>query len=113
MPEQMDLRFWADVSSVGAFIVAFIGAGVGIWGYGRYRCAWRRKRRALESYLRRQKQEAPPGKKGQHTINHLIRHVGLTEDEILQISFESDAIDRKVEDKDGKAGDLYFEYVGK
>jgi len=114
MLEQMDLRFWADISSVSAFVVAFIGAAVGIWGYARYRCTWRKKRKALEAYLKRQKQNAPPGKKGQHTINHLIRYVGLTEDEILQISFESDAIDRRVDaDKDGKASELYFEYVGK
>lgn len=111
---EADLRFLVDVSSIGAFVVALVGAAVGVWGYWRYRHEWGKKRKALEKYLKRQKETAPPGKKGQHTTNHIIRHVGLTEDEILKISFESDLIGRVIDTKDdGKAGDLFFEYLGK
>ena len=54
---------------------------------------------------------ATDGKKGQHTTKHLIRYVGLTEDEILKISFENEHVHRTVNtDKDGKADTLFFEY---
>ena len=45
---------------------------------------------------------------------NIIRYVGLTEDEILKISFMSDKIARKLSknDNDGFADRLLFQYVG-
>lgn len=106
------LTYWASVSAIGAFIVTLIGSGVGIYGYVDYRCKWSRKRAKLESYLRDAKRRASGDKKGQQTANHLIRHLGLTEDEILKISFESKHVDRRVgADGRGNADVLYFEYI--
>lgn len=43
---------------------------------------------------------------------HLIRYVGLTEDEILKISFESERVKRSVGKDDlGKADTPLFEYT--
>ena len=110
---ETDLNFWANLAAIGAFFVTVVGAGVGIGGYARFRWEWNRKKKALESYLKLQKQSAQDDKKGQQTMTHLIRHVGLTEDEILKISFVSDLIERKVvTDKDGHAVELLFEYAG-
>ncbi len=93
-------------------IVTGIIALVGVYAYLRTRCQWRKKRLALEDYLRDEWKEGKDGKKkGQHTSTHLIRHLGLTEEEILKISFESKAIRRVVtKDKEGLADQLLFEY---
>lgn len=106
-----DLTFWADIAAIGGFAVTAAGAGVGIYGYCAYRSGWKKKTDALVTYLKRKKDEAPDGKKGQQTAVHLIRYVGLTEDEILKISFENGHVKRSVgNDDQGKADTLFFEY---
>ena len=106
-----DLGFWANIHAIGGFWVAFTGACVGIYGYCSYRCSWNNKTKALVDYLKSKKDLATDGKEGQHTTKHLIRYVGLTEDEILKISFENEHVHRTVNtDKDGKADTLFFEY---
>ena len=105
------LTFWANVAAIGGFIVTLIGAIVGISGYIRYRRTWKAKTEALVGYLKYQKIHAVDGKKGQQTTTHLIRHLGLTEDEILRISFERKNIQRTTgKDDEGKAITLFFEY---
>ena len=43
---------------------------------------------------------------------HLVRHAGLTEDEILKISFKSKRIERRIKkDAQGYAESLLFEYI--
>ena len=106
-----ELSFWANIAAIAGFIVTLIGAGVGIYGYSAYKCAWHKKTTALIAYLKKKKNEAPDGKKGQQTAMHLTRYVGLTEDEILKISFENKYVERSVgKDEQGKADTLYFEY---
>ncbi len=106
-----DLVFWANLAAIGAFIVTVAGAGVGIYGYCAYRCGWKKKADALVAYLKQKKDEAGDGKRGQQTVMHLIRYVGLTEDEILKISFENEHVKRSVgKDDQGKADTLFFEY---
>lgn len=106
-----DLAYWANLAAIAGFIVTFIGACVGIYGYCAYRISWKRKTKALVTHLQNQKAQAGTAKKGQQTTTHLIRYVGLTEDEILKISFENKHIERVVsKDKEGNADTLYFEY---
>ncbi len=108
---EFDLSFLANLSAIGAFVVTLFGAAVGIHGYWKFRSGWKAKTRELESYLKRKRDEAAPDKKGQHTITHLVRHLGLTEDEILKISFESAHVDRKSgTDAAGRADVLFFVY---
>ena len=107
----IDLDFWANIAAIAAFIVTLIGAIVGIYGYASYRCRWKRKTNALVNYLKDRKLQAGPGTRGQQTATHLIRHVGLTKDEILKISFENPQITRMVgKDEAGRADILYFEF---
>lgn len=111
MISSADLTFWANLAAIGGFVVTTAGAGVGIYGYCAYRSGWKKKTDALVAYLKQKKEEAPDGKKGQQTSMHLIRYVGLTEDEILKISFESSHVKRSVgTDDQGKADTLFFEY---
>ena len=105
------LTYWANISAIGGFAVTLVGAIVGIYGYIAYRRGWARKKRALVSYLQNKKETASGGRKAQFTTIHLIRHVGLTEEEILKISFESKHIRRVVSrDEAGRADLLFFEY---
>jgi len=104
-----------SIAAIGAFMVTLAGAGVGIWGYCSYRLEFRRKRKALESYIATERQKAREnGALGQKSMLNIIRYVGLTEDEILKISFASDKIARKLSknDKNGFADRLLFQYVG-
>lgn len=92
--------------------LTIIGVVVGLIAFIHNRCVWRSKRKKLEEYLLRSKNEATGGKAGQHTITHLVRHVGLTEDEILKISFESGKLGRRVgPDEKGNAEILYIEHL--
>jgi hypothetical protein len=111
MSADADLAYWSNIAAIAGFFVTLTGAGVGIYGYCTYQSGWKRKTDALVAYLKKKKDEAPDGKKGQQTAMHLIRYVGLTEDEILQISFENEHVERSVgKDEQGRADTLYFEY---
>ena len=111
MSPDIDLACWANIAAIGAFVVTLVGAIVGIYGYCSYRCKRKKKSDALVAYLKRKKAEAGDGTKGQQTAKHLVRYVGLTEDEILKISFENKHVERTVgKDEEGKATTLYFEY---
>lgn len=111
MNSETDLAFLANIAAIAGFLVTLVGAGVGIYGYCVYRCGWKKKTDALVAYLKKKKDEASGDSKGQQTAMHLIRYVGLTEDEILKISFESEHVERSVgKDDQGKADTLYFEY---
>jgi hypothetical protein len=109
---ESDIQYWANITSIATFIVTTIASLVGIYGYFHYRNQLSRKQRRLENYLKQQKQEVS-GNSGQRTLVHLVRHVGLTQDEIIQISFKSRHIERKVKtDEKGFAESLLFEYSG-
>lgn len=111
MTSSADLAYWANLAAIAGFAVTFVGACVGIYGYCSYRRSWKKKTDALVAYLKTKKAQAGPGKKGQQTATHLIRYVGLTEDEILKISFENKHVERSVgKDDEGKADTLYFKY---
>ena len=70
----------------------------------------RQKRRGLEQYLKEQKTLS--GGQGQRSLLHLVRNVGLTEDEIIQLSFKSRKIKRRIKkDEEGYAKSLLFEYA--
>ena len=87
MVSDTDLAYWANIAAIAGFVVTFIGAFVGIFGYWSYRRSWKKKTKALVSYLKDKKTQASAGKKGQQTATHLIRYVGLTEDEISKNQF--------------------------
>lgn len=111
MASGTDWTYWANLAAIAGFAVTFVGACVGIYGYWSYRRSWKKKMDALVGYLKTQKASAGLGKKGQHTAIHLIRYVGLTEDEVLKISFENKHVERSVgTDEEGKADMLFFEY---
>ena len=108
----LDLHRWADLTSILTLIITFIGAVVGIYGYTRYRYDLCRKSKGLEKYLRDEKTQSKGADKGQRSILHIIRYVGLTEDEIIQASFRNPRIARRVttDHQTGLARDLLFEY---
>ncbi len=111
MSPDTELAYWANIAAIAGFVVTFVGAGVGIYGYCSYRYNWKKKTDALVDYLKSKKAQAGDGMKGQQTATHLIRYVGLTQDEILKISFENKRVERTVgKDEEGKADTLYFEY---
>tara|TARA_R110002110_G_scaffold284987_2_gene499318 strand:- start:74249 stop:74569 length:321 start_codon:yes stop_codon:yes gene_type:complete len=93
----------ANFAAIVTALVAFAGAAWFMMERGA-------KRRQLEAYL---KAERDAGKdKGQRSILHLIARVGLTEQEILQVSFRSKHIGRVLTTNkpDGMAKDILLEY---
>ena len=104
-----NLQNTASISSIATFFITAFATLIGVWGYFSYRYEIYLKRRQLENYLREQKQKSDD--KGQRSMVHLVRHVGLTEDEILKISFKSKRIERRIKkDAQGYAESLLFEY---
>ncbi len=95
-----------------AHLCAIATAVVAVYGYVHYRRSIILKRKRLEAYLRSEKEKG--GDQGQRSLLHLMARVGLTEAELLQASFESDRIDRKVaaNKTTNRAEALLLEYVG-
>lgn len=91
---------------------AIATALVAVIGYGRYICDKRARVNALESYLNTEK--ADDANKGQRTILHLIAKLGMTEAQILEASFSSEKITRKLvkDDKTGLSTEILLEWVG-
>ena len=105
-----NLQNTANISSIATFFITAVATLIGVWGYFSYRYEIYLKRRELEDYLREQKQKS--NDRGQRSLLHLVRHVGLTEDEILKMSFKSRRIQRRIKkDAEGYAESLLFEYV--
>ncbi len=96
----------ADLSAVITAMVAF-------FGYGIYHFHQLQKRKRLVSYLKKEQEKGLD--EGQRTTLHLMAQLGLTEAEILQASFRSKRIVRKIkkDDKTGLARELLFQWVGK
>ena len=106
----LNLQSASALSSIATFIITAIATVVGLWGYFSYRMELYRKRCRLEQYLENEK--AKPNDKGQRSLLHLVRYVGLTEDEIIKICFKSKKIQRRIKkDEKGYAESLLFEYV--
>src|SRR5712664_433364 len=96
-PVQHDLGWWANVASVATLVVTLLGTAVGIYGYLKYRFDFWKKSKRLEDYLRKEKEKG--NDQGQRSSLRIVRDVGLTEDEIIKISFSNPRIVRRV-DKD-------------
>jgi hypothetical protein len=100
------LTIAANVCAILTFLGALIAWLNFKWNF------WSKTKR-LEDYLRDSGVHAKSkGKVGQFTSLHLIRHVGLTEDEILQASFASKRIERvvSVDPETSKTNQLLFYY---
>jgi hypothetical protein len=93
----MDLHTWSDFAAILTCIFVVVG-------YLKYEIGMYRKSRKLEDYLKREQ----PTK---HSAVHLIRHVGLTEDEIVKISFRNKHVGRFTDTTPGLATTLVFGYV--
>ena len=91
-------------------ILTFLGAVLAWLNFKRDR--WK-KTGKIKAYLKAElERDKSKNKKGQRTVLHLIRHVGLTEDEILRASFDSKRIKRaiRVDPETGMANQLLFYY---
>ncbi len=107
------MKWWVDLAAILTFIITAIGAFVGVYGYIRYRCEFHRKSKSLEKYLQDKKAEDKPlNKRGQRSVLQIIRDVGVTQDEIIRISFHNPHVARRVkaDEISNLATDLLFEY---
>lgn len=97
-----DIEIIADISAILTAIVAVVGYSCFV--IDRYV-----KQCKLEKYLKNEKQD---GDKGQRSLLHLMAKLGMTEPELLQASFRSKYIVRRVGvDKETKRADvLLLEY---
>lgn len=94
-----------------ANVSAILTAVVAVFAYGSYRWSQYQKCQRLESYLKSEK--AKSTNRGQRSLLHLMAKVGMTEAELIQASFRSTHIDRKIakDDKTGRADALLLEWV--
>ncbi|MEM8724189.1 MAG: hypothetical protein AAGE86_01570 [Pseudomonadota bacterium] len=93
------------VANVSAIATAVVAAGAAIW-------VWfdqHSKRSRLEAYLKSEKQAGAD--KGQRSVLNIMAALGLTEAEVLQASFRSTKIKRRiVSDETGLAAHMLLEY---
>ena len=89
---------------------AIITAGVAVFGYGAYRCDQFGKRKRLETYLKAEKDVGKDS--GLRSLLHLMANVGMTEAELIQASFRSKHIGRKIakNEETGRADALLLEW---
>lgn len=100
-----------DFLTIVADLAAILTAIVATVAYGKFLLAQRRRRKALEDYLREDKRM---GDMQRHTVMHLMAHLSMTEVEVLQAGFQSEKVTAVPgTDEQGRADCLYFEYIGK
>ncbi|MFK8035858.1 MAG: hypothetical protein AB8B94_17115 [Hyphomicrobiales bacterium] len=89
---------------------AIATALVAVIGYGKYICDKQTRKFALEKYLKAKK--AADADKGQRTILHLIAKLGMTEAQIMEASFKSDKITRRLvkDDETGLSTEILLEW---
>jgi hypothetical protein len=86
-------------ANISAIFTAFVAGA--FWGSQKWaRC---RKKSKLESYLKEKAETRQQGKLARCTVTHLMAHLKLTEEEILNASFSSKRIKCDVT-KDGDTG---------
>lgn len=97
-----------DLSTL-ANMAAILTAVIAVFGYGAYRLEQYSKRSHLEGYL---KAESSGDDLGQRSLLHLMAKVGMTEAELIQASFQSDHIVRKIAKNDttGRAAALLLQW---
>lgn len=102
-----------EMIEVLANISAILTALVAVFFFCTYKYEQRQKEKSLESYLKLEKEMGikTATNDGRRTILHLVEKLGLTESEILQISFRSKCINRFVSpENSGRATDLLLQY---
>jgi hypothetical protein len=99
---------WLEVCANIAAILTAIVAGL---AWGAYRYDLYRKRKRLEAYLKAEKEKGTD--KGQRTMLHLMVRLGLTEAEVMQASFRSKHLIRRIaaDPKNDRAEALLLEYT--
>jgi hypothetical protein len=102
------LETLAHVAAILTFLIALFGYAYYLFGF-----YWKRVK--VEGYLKRARDivsSEKNGKKGIHTAFHLMKEVGVTEEEILQASFHSKHIKRyvSVDEDTGRANGMMFGY---
>ncbi len=106
------MNWIADNLGTIANIAAILTASIAVFGYCAYRWDQCNKRKRLEKYLKSQKVIAKGNNRGQRSLLHLMANVGMTEAELIQASFRSKHIVRKIakDDETGRAGALLLEW---
>ena len=96
--------------SILANFAAICTAIVAVFGYRKYCLDQCKKRKKLEEYLKAEKIDGKD--QGQRSLLRLVAKVGMTEDELIQASFRSKHIIRKVttDEKTGMANTLLLEW---
>jgi len=97
--------------AIGGSWAAILTVVIAYFGYGKFLWDRRRRRLRLEEYLKNEK--ANKKDKGQRSILHLVAHLGMTDAEILQASFQSNHVARRLgKDKQtGMASAILFEWT--
>jgi hypothetical protein len=102
---------YKEALEVTSNLAAILTAVVGTLAYGHFIWEQRRRLKALENYLRREKQSGDD--QGRRTVVHLMSNLAMTEAEILRAGFQSGKIQSATgTDHMGRADGLYFQYIG-
>jgi hypothetical protein len=92
------------------FLITLFGAGFAFLAYLTHVARWHWKKQRLIRYL--QAEKARKTDKGQRSVLNITRELGLTQDEILQMSYWCKNIRRTVRtDSNDFADKLLFEYI--
>lgn len=95
-----------------ANICAILTACVAVWLFVHIKCAAYKRRTRVEKYLKGAQDSNSGSQKGQHSVLNIMARVGLTEQEVLQASFESKHIKRVLKpDAQGYAQSILLWYV--
>lgn len=98
-----------DSIAIVADLAAIATAVVAIWAWGWYVWQHRKRRDALEHYLRGLKEGREYGRR---TVLHLMANLGMTEAQVLEAAFSSKHV-RAIPGSDdrGRADAIFFEYT--
>lgn len=95
-----------------ANIIVVAGAIYALCEWLRFKCRREREKKSLVRYLEARAKEAiSEGKKGEHSLTHLVAKLKIPADRILNLAFDDDNIEVKVKkDETGLADKLLLTY---
>jgi hypothetical protein len=99
------MDWFSFAANISAIATALIAGATALWFWRDARL----KRQRLERYLAAEKSKGAD--RGQRSILHVMTALGLTEAEVLQASFRSSKIQRRIKsDGEGMAAQMLLEY---
>ncbi len=99
-----------DIMGAGADLASIATAGIAVWAWASYSCQRYKRRKRLEAYLQKVREEALQNPnlngEGMRSLIHLMSHLYMTESQVYEAAFSSRKVNSRPRNGEGGVADL-------